>query len=129
MLGLALRNVPGTLLALQRQPAPGEIQQFSDAIARPLYDFSRSNDDLEEMLALLCVIDDYVGVSNTNMHLRAGVGYGARVLVPHPPEWRWMWSGERSPWFPRFALYREAPGGGWHRAIAALAADLAALQE
>ena len=36
------------------------------------------------MLALLSLIDEYVGVSNTNMHLRAGVGKTAKVLVPAP---------------------------------------------
>ena len=28
--------------------------------------------------------------SNANTHLRAGLGRPQRVLVPDPPEWRWM---------------------------------------
>ena len=59
------------------------------------------------MLALLALLDDYVGVSNTNMHLRAGVNRTAKVLVPAPPEWRWMAEGKESPWFPGFTVYRQ----------------------
>jgi hypothetical protein len=69
-------------------------------------------------------VDDYIGVSNTNVHLRAGTGRSARVLVPGPPEWRWMIHGEESPWFPGFRIYRQAPDGDWSEALARLAADL-----
>jgi hypothetical protein len=78
------------------------------------------------MLALLALVDDYVGVSNTNMHLRAGAGRSARVLVPAPPEWRWMVSGEESPWFPGFRIYRQGTDGDWGEPLARLAGDLRA---
>jgi len=84
------------------------------------------NEDLEGMVALLTVIDEYVGVSNTNMHLRAGVCASARVLVPRPPEWRWMAHGRASPWFPGFTVYRQAERGDWSAAMAALQQDLVA---
>jgi len=120
----ALKEVPGTLLALQRHPQPGEIDAFAQMLRRPVHDLSALNDDLESMLALLALLDDYVGVSNTNMHLRAAVGKTARVLVPAPPEWRWMAEGKESPWFPGFTVYRQGYEGGWDRAFAELAVDL-----
>jgi hypothetical protein len=76
------------------------------------------------MLALMSVADDYVGVSNTNVHLRAGAGRTARVLVPWPPEWRWTRDLPRSPWFPDFPLYRASKEGGWSEALARLASEL-----
>ena len=76
------------------------------------------------MLAVLALIEDYIGVSNTNMHLRAGAGRTARVLVPQPPEWRWMAAGEESPWFPGFRIYRQGIDGDWGEALAKLARDL-----
>jgi len=84
------------------------------------------NEDLEAMLALLALIDDYVGVSNTNMHLCAGAGRTARVLLPRPAEWRWMISGNESPWFPGFRVYRQSPVGDWGLAFDRLAQDLRA---
>ncbi len=77
------------------------------------------------MLALLVLLEDYVGVSNTNMHLRAATGRTARVLVPHPPEWRWMAEGGESPWFKGFAVYRQGLDGDWDQAFGRLARDLA----
>ncbi|HWI14914.1 MAG TPA: tetratricopeptide repeat protein, partial [Burkholderiales bacterium] len=121
----AVARFGGTALALQRQPAAGEVAAFSEALGRPLHDFSEYNEDLESMLALLALIDEYVGVSNTNMHLRAGVGRVTRVLVPCPAEWRWMYWGRISPWFPNFPVYRQSLQGDWAAALDALASDLA----
>ncbi len=123
-LAQALSPVSGTVLVLQRLPAAGEIETFQKALGRPAHDLSALNDDLESMLALLALIDDYVGVSNTNMHLRAGVGKTARVLVPAPPEWRWMAEGKESPWFPGFSVYRQGYDGSWEGALKELHEDL-----
>jgi tetratricopeptide (TPR) repeat protein len=126
--GRMLANLPATFLALQRDPDAGEIQALSGAIGAPLHDLSHLNRSLESMLAVLHRIDVYVGVSNTNTHLRAGTGKVAHVLVPHPPEWRWMNAGDRSPWFPSFPLYRQgvpdSAGSGWMDALARLRRDL-----
>ncbi|HTI87947.1 MAG TPA: tetratricopeptide repeat protein [Alphaproteobacteria bacterium] len=130
-LGIALKNIPATFVALQRSPDPGEIDALSRAIDATVHDLSALNRDLSGMLALLDTIDVYVAVSNTNTHLRAGTGRPSHVLVPHPPEWRWMHAGARSPWFPACALYRQLHAGpgmsGWEDALAALRRDILAL--
>lgn len=125
-LGTALRQSRGTLIALQRHPADGEISALCMSCGRAVADFTDLNDSLEDMLALLELLDDYVGVSNTNMHLRAATGRSARVLMPSPAEWRWMNRGGRSPWFPQFRIYRQSLHGDWTAALRALAGDLAA---
>jgi Tfp pilus assembly protein PilF len=117
----------GTLIVLQRAPADGEVQTLMHASAVPVSDFSDCNDDLDTMLAVLDDIDDYVGVSNTNMHLRAGLGKTARVLIPFPPEWRWTSTLDRSPWFPGFPLYREHKTLGWERALQQLRSEFECL--
>jgi ADP-heptose:LPS heptosyltransferase len=99
------------------------VDSFAAALGRPVADFTAVNEDLEQMLALLALIDDYVGVSNANMHLRAAVGRQARVLVPAPAEWRWMAAGA-SPWFAGFGVYRQALDASWKDALAALRGDL-----
>jgi tetratricopeptide (TPR) repeat protein len=125
LLSRALASLRGTLISLQRNPEPDEAASLARSSGRTIYDLSALNDDLARMLATLALIDDYVGVSNTNMHLRAGLGGTARVLIPHPPEFRWCARDDYSPWFPNFQLYR-AEASGWDNAMARLAADLAA---
>jgi hypothetical protein len=63
-------------------------------------------------------------VSNTNVHLRAGVSKRARILVPCPAEWRWTDAGERSPWFPDMPIYRQPVSRDWSEPLAALQRDL-----
>lgn len=123
-LGAAMRSVEGTFVALQRGPNGGEIERLASLMEKPLHDLTALNEDLEAMVALLAVLDDYIGVSNTNMHLRAGIARTARVLVPCPPEWRWMAAGEKSPWFPGFRVYRQGADGDWGGALARLTHDL-----
>jgi Flp pilus assembly protein TadD len=119
----ALRGWCGTVLVLQRLPAPGETDAFSRALGRAAHDLSAANDELSEMAALLSSIDEYVGVSNTNMHIRAGVGKKARVLVPFPPEFRWMHT-EHSRWFPGFPVYRQTSAHDWGAALARLMLEI-----
>lgn len=125
-LGTALREVDGTFLALQRNPESGEIGRLASLTGRPVHDLAALNEDLEAVLALLALLDEYIGVSNTNMHLRAGTGRTARVLAPCPPEWRWMAAGDESPWFPGFRVYRQGTDGDWSAALARLVRDLRA---
>jgi Flp pilus assembly protein TadD len=123
-LASALQAWRGTVLILQRLPAQGENEAFSKAQGRGAHDLSALNDDLVDMAAVLSLIEEYVGVSNTNMHLRAGVQKAARVLVPFPPEFRWMNAGDVSPWFPGFAVYRQAPARDWRGCLERLKSDL-----
>tara|TARA_B100000315_G_scaffold260599_1_gene323338 strand:+ start:3856 stop:5463 length:1608 start_codon:yes stop_codon:yes gene_type:complete len=128
-IGDALRGTSATIIDVQRLPTQEEQSQLAATVGREVADFSEINDDLEQALALMSLLDDYVGVSNTNMHLRAAAGKPARVLVTHPGEYRWLVDGDRSPWFPDFDLYRQKPGGSWEGAFAKLASDIKAAHE
>ena len=112
-LGQRLRRTHATWISVQRGPAEGEREALEQALGAPVHDASYANNDLEEILALISLVDDYVGVSNTNTHLRAGTGGPMQVLVPHPPEWRWGLAGDRSPWFPAATIQRQSPSGRW----------------
>jgi hypothetical protein len=123
-LGAVLRKLPATLVSVQRAPVAREVADLEAAAGRPIHDGSALNHDLEQALALMHLLDDYAGVSNTNMHLRAAAGRSARVLVPFPPDWRWTAAGD-SPWFAGFGVYRQDPAQSWEGALARLGADLA----
>lgn len=122
-LGAALRPLKASVVSLQRKPAPRDYEQFRSALGRPALDLCTVNDDLRDAIAVLSLLDEYVGLSNTNTHLRAGCsGRTARVLVPSAAEWRWGLEGRHSPWFPEFTLYRETVG--WRPTLERLTSDL-----
>ena len=123
--GAALRGIGARFVSIQRNPAAGETDEVARAMGAPLTDLASVNEDLEDMLALLALVDDYVGVSSTNVHLRAAAGCGGRILVPNPAEWRWQKKGE-SPWFPGFVTYRQQVDGDWSVALERLSGDLRA---
>ena len=122
-LGGALRGWRGSVMLLQRGAREGEAAAFAAALQAPAHDLSALGDDLRALAATLAAVDDYVAVSNTNVHLMAGLGRRARVLVPQPPEWRWMHEGA-SPWFPGFPVYRQPPSRDWGSPLAGLRKDL-----
>ena len=118
--------VSATVIALQRLPGDDEIRTMTELLGRPVHDLTALNNDLEAMLAILELLDDYLCVSNTNTHLREALGKPSRVLVPMPPEYRWMTEGETSPWFPNCRVYRQSNNGDWDDAMAQLKGDLGA---
>ena len=124
LLGEAVRAWRGTLVSLQRAPTTDELRVLHDAAGAQVHDLSAVNEDLREMLALLAQLDEYVAVSNTNIHLLAGLGGRARVLVPYPPEWRWMRREGESLWFPGFPVYRQASDHDWSAPLRRLREDL-----
>jgi len=124
LLGAALRGWPGTAVLLQRGARPQDGAEFAAGFAAPFHDLSALGEDLRALLAVLSVLDEYVTVSNTNVHLLAGIGRTARVLVPFPAEWRWMRGEGPSPWFPDFPVYRQSVSRDWSGALARLRADL-----
>jgi hypothetical protein len=96
------------------------VPAFGKALGRPAHDLSALNDSLLDMSAVLALAEQYVGVSNANMHIRAGLGRAAHVLVPFPAEFRWMDAGEESPWFPAFRALRQPPSREWSKPLALL---------
>jgi len=124
LLGAALCGWPGTVILLQRGARPQDGAEFAAGFAAPFHDLSALGEDLRALLAVLFVLDEYVTVSNTNVHLLAGIGRTARVLVPFPAEWRWMRGEAGSPWFPDFPVYRQSVSRDWSGALARLRADL-----
>jgi Flp pilus assembly protein TadD len=120
-LARAVAGTDGTIVVLQRNPADGEVEAFSRTVGRKVLDLSNLNADLEEMLGLCALLDVYVGVSNTNIHLRESCGLPSHVMVPYPPEFRWMAAGHESPWFPVSNLYRQSPDADWEAAMSRLA--------
>jgi tetratricopeptide (TPR) repeat protein len=124
MLGECLAGLPVDVVSIQRAPAEGATNELEQAFGASVIDCSDVNADLEDTLALLSLLDGYVGVSSTNIHLLGLLGHTGRVLIPFPPDWRWQSRGE-SLWHPGFMTYRQSPDRDWSGALRALREDLA----
>ena len=116
------KNFSGSIVILQRDPTDNEVKKLKAQLNCPIIDQSNKNDCLTSMLALLATIDDYIGVSNTNMHLLATINKAAKVLIPSPPEWRWMDlpQNSESPWMKGFQTFRQQKNNSWNNALRTL---------
>ncbi len=123
LLGETLAGLPREFVSIQRSPAEGATRELENALGARVIDCSDVNSDLEDTLGLLSLLDGYVGVSSTNIHLLGLLGRGGRVLVPFPPDWRWQAQGQ-SPWHPESKTYRQRPDRDWSEALHDLRADL-----
>ena len=119
-----LSNIDATVIILQRNLTNSELDRFNEYLGRKAHYLGKFDQDLENMAKLLASLDEYIAVSNTNVHLRASVGRTSRVLVPFPPEWRWMDYGTESIWYPGIVLYRQSKLGDWTKSIQRLKDDL-----
>jgi len=120
-----LSNIDGTLISLQRNPNVDEINSLSHKLNRPILNLDEYSNDLERMLSLLDILDHYIAVSNTNIHLRAGLNKSSHVLIPNPPEWRWMEEVKHNHWFPHCNIYRQKKDGSWNEAVEGILLDIA----
>ncbi len=123
-LGVMLKYIDANVLIIQRDPTKSDIKKLEKSLGRKVFNFSYINNDLEDTLAFLTLIDNYIAVSNTNAHLCAALGKQANIFVPYPAEWRWTFSELQSPWFPNFPLYRQDISGDWQAAIQHCFTDL-----
>lgn len=109
-----VKALGGTAVLLQRKATMEDRAAFDGV---PVIDLCHECDEPEFVLDLLPHLDAYVTVSNTNVHLAAGLPEAQRpemhVLVTHPPEPRWMTRGDSSPWFPGMTCYRQDGMGRW----------------
>lgn len=109
----AIEGYEGRFVILQRIPEQQELDYLHQRFKDKVIDLSELNNNLEDMLALLSLLDRYVGVSNTNLHLREGLQLKTDILVPYPPEWRWQHKTGNSPWFPNTTVFRQTAQNTW----------------
>ncbi|NOY62496.1 MAG: tetratricopeptide repeat protein, partial [Gammaproteobacteria bacterium] len=81
--------------------------------------------DLDEFAALLCALDLVICVDNSSAHLSAALGTPTWLLLPFAADWRWLRSGNSSPWYSAVRLLRQPQANEWSALLEQVAADLA----
>jgi tetratricopeptide (TPR) repeat protein len=92
-----------------------------------LLDFGRELRDFSETAALVEALDLVISVDTSVAHLAGALGKPVWVLLPDPPDWRWMLQREDSPWYPSARLYRQGTARSWSEVLERVRAALALL--
>ncbi|MGE0875861.1 MAG: hypothetical protein AB7O31_14455 [Burkholderiales bacterium] len=65
--------------------------------------------DPERLAALIGALDLVICVPNASAHLAGAIGKEAWVLVAGAPTWRYLWQGDRVPWYRTMRVLRRGP--------------------
>ena len=80
--------------------------------------------DFTDLAQVLGGLDLLISVDSAPAHLMGAMGLPVWILLPRPPDWRWMMHRADSPWYPSARLFRQSRRGDWHDVIAQLVAAL-----
>ena len=82
--------------------------------------------DTDELAALIAALDLVITIPSTVAHLGGALGRPLWILLSASPEWRYLWQGERIPWYPSARLFRQSRPREWEPVITDVRRELAA---
>ncbi|HEY7987156.1 MAG TPA: tetratricopeptide repeat protein [Methylophilaceae bacterium] len=82
-----------------------------------LLSFTEQLQDFSDLAGLIDHLDMVISVDTSVAHLAGALGKPVCILLPYSPDWRWMQSGESSPWYPTAKLFRQPALSDWESAI------------
>jgi len=122
-----LMSVPRvSFISLQRGPGEEQLDQvpFGAAIQR-LPGLDEGRDAFLDTAAVLKCIDLLITSDTAIAHLAGGLGVRCWLCLMHEPDWRWMRSGDTTPWYASMRLFRQSSAGDWPSVYREVAAALA----
>lgn len=88
------------------------------------HNFTSELHDFSDTAALIANLDLVISVDTSTAHLAGAMNKPVWILNRHDNCWRWLESGEKSPWYPSAKLYRKNYGEGWENTIQKVRQDL-----
>jgi Flp pilus assembly protein TadD len=80
-------------------------------------DWSSHLKNFADTAGVIANLDLVISVDTSVAHLAGAMGKKAWLLLPFPPDWRWMLDRTDSPWYPTFHLFRQEKPGDWDAVI------------
>ena len=112
-------------VCLQRGDCKDEIDA-ARAAGLDMQRWPEAFDDIEELAALIAVLDRVVSVDNTVVHLAGALGKSCFAILSRVPDWRYRSEGDDMPWYPSVKLFRQARVHDWQEVMSAVTAALGA---
>ena len=114
--------------SLQKGDGIQQIAQLPVWQQEQLHDFSSELDEAHgafmDSAALIEHLDLIITTDTSVAHLAGALGKLVWVLLPYTADWRWMYTGDSSPWYPTMRLFRQESPGDWHTVLHAVKIEL-----
>lgn len=85
--------------------------------------------DWTDTAAALASIDLLVTVDTAVAHLAGALARPVWMLLPQPPDFRWLEERDDTPWYPTMRLFRQPRRNDWAAVIARVAHELEAVRD
>lgn len=110
-------------VSLQYGDVADELATFA-GLGREVHHWPEAAADYDETAALVSALDLVITVQTAVAHLAGALGRPVWILLPTSPEWRYLASGTRLPWYPSATLFRQRKVGDWAPVVDAVARAL-----
>jgi hypothetical protein len=107
--------------ALQKDVREHDKAALSQSVVRY---FGEELKDFRDTAALCELVDLVVSVDTSIAHLGGALGKPTWILLPYPPDWRWLLNRSDSPWYPTVKLYRQSSNMKWGSVLESMRHDL-----
>ena len=115
---------PVQFVCLSKFVRDGDMQQIR---ALGIEHYGDELTDFAETAALASLMDVVISVDTSIAHLAGALGLPLWLLIPDPPEYRWMLKRDDSPWYPTARLFRQRRRGDWPEVIGRVVSALGEL--
>ena len=122
-----LGAVPGvSIYSLQKTTGTDQLKTLAPEFMIHTFDddFDESNGRFMDTAAVIKNLDLVITVDTSIGHLAAALGKPTWVILPNPPDWRWMLERDDTPWYPTMRLFRQPTPGDWESVIEVVAQEL-----
>ncbi len=110
------------LVSLQFGDGAEQLDQcdFAGSIVRLPSDVDATEGAFTDTTAILKNLDGVVTTDTAIAHLAGAIGTPVQVMLGRVPDWRWLMSGETTPWYPTMRLVRQRQLGDWSDVVQAI---------
>lgn len=86
-------------------------------------------ENVEDLANIISGQDLIITVDTLTANLAGAMGRPTWVLVPYVCDWRWMFEGEKTPWYPSVRVFRQGADRRWEPVIEKVCEELKKLGE
>jgi hypothetical protein len=115
------------LVSVQKHHGREQLSAWPSEL--PLVDLGTELDEsapFVDTAAVLAAVDLVITSDTSVPHLAGALGQEVWLALPAQADWRWGTEGSRTPWYPRFRLFRQERPFDWDGVFARIEVDLRA---
>ncbi len=123
-------DVPGvSFYSLQKQTGEDQLKELADLNIKTFdAEFDDKHGRFMDTAAVIKHLDLVITIDTSISHLTGALGKPVWVMIPQPPDWRWMLKGTDTPWYPNnMRLFRQPTQGDWDSVLYTIAQELRAV--